>query len=351
MNGRAVLMAKWKLSLRYLQKERRRCIEGATLYVNLEPCCHRGKTGACTDEIIASGLSRVVCCHRDPNPVARGGEKALREAGVVVEFLDPSRQEQMDMLQRAVAMNARFLWPLSQAGPLVTLKWAMSLDGKIATHAGESQWISSPAGRAWALELRELHDAILVGSGTALADDPRLNRRRPSLGDAAVESGDDQIVRVVMDRRLRWQPPSAMFETPGEVLVFTAEASLSGEGKVRRRNLEEAGAVVVALPEITPMTVSKDLGRRGIGSLLVEGGAGVLGSFVDARLCHRVGVCCAPILIGGTLAPSPVGGSGIEELADRIELGVSRARSIGGDLVIELLEKRCLQDLLLSVAE
>ncbi len=172
---------------------------GATLFVTLEPCAHHGRTPPCADAVIAAGIARVVACHRDPDPRVSGeGFAKLRAAGIAVEsgFL----------VEEAVKLNLAFLIAATLGRPAVTLKWAMSLDGRIATATGESQWISSPRGRRWALELREEHDAILVGSGTLLADDPRLDRR---LGLSAGPN-----LRVVLDRRLRTPPTARLLHRP-----------------------------------------------------------------------------------------------------------------------------------------
>ena len=226
---------------------------GATLYVTLEPCNHHGRTPPCTERVLAAGVRRLVACHRDPNPrVGGGGFARLREAGVAVEsgFL----------VEDAVSLNWRFLVAAVRERPAVTLKWAMSLDGRIATAAGESQWISSPAGRRWGLDQRERHDAILAGSGTALADDPRLDRR---LGRAAGPN-----VRVILDRRLRISPLARMFEVPGEVLVYTESDGGGGNRRLRHQSLERRGGTVVILPSVEPAAVLADLYSRGIRSLL-----------------------------------------------------------------------------------
>ncbi|MYF95706.1 MAG: bifunctional diaminohydroxyphosphoribosylaminopyrimidine deaminase/5-amino-6-(5-phosphoribosylamino)uracil reductase RibD, partial [Holophagales bacterium] len=166
-----------------------------TLYVTLEPCNHHGRTPPCADRVIESGVKRVVFAHRDPNPeVTGGGGDRLRAVGV--------RVEGGLLAGQAVELNVPFLTRVLHRRPAVTLKWAMSLDGRIATATGDSQWISSEEGRKWALDQREEHQAIVVGSGTALADDPRLNRR---LGRA-----EGPILRVVLDRRLRLPATAGM---------------------------------------------------------------------------------------------------------------------------------------------
>ena len=187
-----------------------RLAAGATVYVNLEPCAHQGRTPPCADRLIESGVVRVVCCVPDPNPAVAGqGVARLRAAGVQVDVGGLARE--------AMRLNLAFMVPRLLGRPTVTLKWAASLDGRIATSTGDSQWISSPAGRDWALNLREQHDVILVGSETAVIDDPRLTRRR-GLANGA-------ITRVVVDRRLRLSPSAAMLpgRGPGDCVYEPTE--------------------------------------------------------------------------------------------------------------------------------
>jgi diaminohydroxyphosphoribosylaminopyrimidine deaminase/5-amino-6-(5-phosphoribosylamino)uracil reductase len=302
--------------------------EGATLYVTLEPCNHHGRTPPCVDAILAAGISRVVACHRDPNPLAAGGFERLRAAGVEVDCGLLSAE--------AIRLNLRFLVPAVLGRPEVTLKWAMSLDGRIATSTGESQWISSPAGRRWGMALREEHDAILAGIGTVLADDPRLDRRlglsgRPNL-------------RVVLDRRLRTPPGARLFQAEGPVLIYTEPA-----GRERRAALEACGSEIVELPAVEPAAVLADLYGRGVRSVLVEGGGEIHASFVAAGLFDRVGVDCAPLLIGGRSAPGPLGGEGFPSLAGAARLESLEVRRRGGDLILTGYRKGCLQELSSSV--
>lgn len=307
---------------------------GATLYLNLEPCAHHGNTPPCADAVIEAGLARVVACHGDPDPRTAGsGFARLRDAGIEVEVGRLARQ--------AVELNLHFLVSNVLRRPAVTLKWAMSLDGKIATVAGESQWISSPRGRRWALDQRERHDAILVGSGTALADDPRLDRR---LGKAR-----GPIVRAVLDRRLRLPPTARLFDVPGPVLLYT-EPRPEGEARQGRiAPLEAAGAEVVALERLDPSAVLADLHGRGLRSVLVEGGGEVAAAFVAAGIFDRVAVDCAPVLLGGEGAPGPVRGVGAPSLEAAPRLERLRARRRGPDLILTGYRDGCLPDLLRSV--
>jgi len=302
---------------------------GATLYVTLEPCAHHGRTPPCADAAIAAGVARVVACHADPDPRVSGqGFAKLRAAGIEVE-VGPLAAE-------AVRLNLRFLVAATLGRPAVTLKWAMSLDGRIATANRESQWISSPQGRRWALALREEHDATLVGIGTALADDPRLDRR---LGLAGAPN-----TRVVLDRRLRLPPEARLFTVSGPVLIYTESPD-----RERRRALEERGATVVPLAAVEPAAVLADAYGRGLRSVLVEGGAGVLALFAESGTYDRVMVDCAPLLIGGVGAPGPLAGAGFPSLASAPRLEDLEARRRGGDLILTGYRQGCLPDLLSSV--
>ena len=299
---------------------------GGTLYVTLEPCAHHGRTPPCADAVIASGVRRVVACHVDPDPrTAASSFRRLRDAGIEVEWGTFERE--------AIELNLRFVVSKLLARPEVTLKWAMSLDGKIATATGESKWISSPAGRRWALGLREEHDALLVGSGTVLADDPALDRR---LGWAKQPN-----TRVVLDRRLRVEPGARMFDVHGPVIVYTE----STDG-ARRDALTTRGAEVVVLPAVTPRSALDDLHRRGIQSVLVEGGGEVAQAFLAEDLCDRVEVCCAPVLIGGEKAPGPLRGEGFHVLAGAPRLESLRTGRRGPDVVISGLRGGRVGDLL-----
>ena len=305
--------------------------DGATLYVTLEPCAHHGRTPPCADAVIEAGVSRVIACHRDPDPrVAGAGFERLRAAGIEVEVGELARE--------AVELNFRYLIAATLGRPEVTLKWAMSLDGRIATAAGESKWISSPAGRRWALALREEHDATLVGSGTVLADDPRLDRR---LGLA-----ERPGIRVVLDRRLRVAPSARLFTVPGPVLIYT-EPAVAGERGAGFGGL--ADAEIAVLPAVEPLAVLADLWQRGVRSVLVEGGGEVHASFVAAGCFDRVAVDCAALLIGGREAPGPLGGTGFQALADSARLDGLAAGRRGGDLILTGTRKGCLPELFKSL--
>jgi diaminohydroxyphosphoribosylaminopyrimidine deaminase/5-amino-6-(5-phosphoribosylamino)uracil reductase len=266
----------------------------------------------------------VVAAHRDPDERVGGrGLERLRAAGIEVEV--------GLLAEEAMKLNLGFLVPRALSRPTVTLKWAMSLDGKVASAAGESRWISGAAARRWALALREEHDAILVGVGTILADDSRLDRR---LGRA-----NGAIVRVVLDRSLRTPPAATLFTIPGLALVFTESGDAS-----RTAALAAAGAEVVRLAALTPECVLAELLRRGIGSVLVEGGPRVATSFFEAGLYDRLEVAAAALLLGGDAARAPLAGIGVR-LAVAPRVGPLAARRAGGDLVLTGWNRECLREL------
>jgi diaminohydroxyphosphoribosylaminopyrimidine deaminase/5-amino-6-(5-phosphoribosylamino)uracil reductase len=302
---------------------------GGTLFVTLEPCAHHGRTPPCVDAVIAAGIARVVAAHRDPDPRTAGaGFARLRAAGVAVETGPGARA--------AIELNLPYLVSRVLGRPAVTLKWAASLDGRIATAAGESRWVTGEGARRAALELREEHDAILVGSGTVLADDPRLTRRlRRSAGP---------ILRVVLDRRLRTPATARLFDEPGPVLVYTAAVD-----RERARAIVARGAEVVSLGAVEPAAVLADLAGRGVQSVLVEGGGAAAGAFHDAGLWDRVVAFTAPRLIGGASSPAPVGGAGIGKLEAAEPLARVRVRRRGTDVEITGIRAGCLRELSSSV--
>lgn len=306
---------------------------GATLYVNLEPCCHFGRTPPCVDSILAAGVGRVVASLEDPDPRVRGkGFRALRAAGTRV-LVGPLARE-------ARRLNESFLRRVVADRPFVTLKAGMSLDGRIATRTGESKWITSPAARAAARELRAEHEAVLVGVNTVLRDDPRLSARgarRPGNGSGPrVGDGGGQPVRVVLDTRLR-TPPGAriLADGAGPVIVVT----LRGAPRARRRKLEAAGALVVEVGgrdgHVSLEKALRELGRRGISSVLVEGGSEVLGSVLDDRIGDRLVLFVAGRVLGGRGALPAFGGRGSARLRDAPRLREVRVRTLGRDLRID----------------
>lgn len=298
---------------------------GATLYVNLEPCCHFGRTPPCVDAIISSGVRRVVASHMDPFPlVSGGGFAALRRAGVEVRS-GVLRSE-------AVNLNERYLTFVSKRRPFVIVKAAMTLDGKIATAGGESKWISSPSSRREAQRLRASCDAVLIGSATASQDDPLLTAR--------VGRNRRQPLRVVLDGRLRFSPRARMLATPagrngGPILIYTRAPVPGRRAAALRLKGAEVIPVAVASGHPSLPAVLADLARRGVTSVLVEGGGEMIWSALAAAVVDRVVLFIAPVLAGGRTAIPVAGGSGARRLSDAVRLRDLTVSRIGPDLRIE----------------
>lgn len=276
--------------------------KGATAYVSLEPHAHHGRTPPCTDALIKAGIVRVLAPIEDPNPQVSGkGFDHLRNAGVEVS---------VGLLARAAGkLNEKYLHFMRTGRPFVHLKLAVSLDGKIATRTGDSRWITGPESRAQVHELRHEYDAILVGAGTAAADDPLLTDR----------SGKKRrlpLVRVVLDEALTISSDSQLVKSATEspVLIFAGSSAPA---------TSEAAGVEIVRDKANGRDLSlilDELGKRGIQSLLVEGGANVAGKFLDAGLVNKATVFIAPTIIGGREAPTALGGQGAETLAQAVQL-------------------------------
>jgi diaminohydroxyphosphoribosylaminopyrimidine deaminase/5-amino-6-(5-phosphoribosylamino)uracil reductase len=294
---------------------------GATAYVSLEPCCHWGRTAPCADALIHAGVRRVVVAAEDPDPrVGGNGIARLRAAGLVVDTGLGAEE--------AVEVNAGFLTRLALGRPLVTLKLATSLDGRIATGSGESQWITGPPARARGHALRSADDAIMVGTETVLADDPQLTCRLPGLGQRSP-------VRVVLDRRLRIPSSAAVIadarQTPTWILTLrSADAA-------RRTALLAAGATLIDVDpdsneQIDLVAALAALGERGVTRLLIEGGARLAAALLRARLVDRLAWFHAPLLIGGDGTPA-VAALGLGRLADAPGFERLSVAQVGDDLL------------------
>jgi diaminohydroxyphosphoribosylaminopyrimidine deaminase/5-amino-6-(5-phosphoribosylamino)uracil reductase len=279
---------------------------GATLYVTLEPCSHHGRTPPCAPLVREAGIARVVAATRDPNPRVSGrGLALLRRAGVrVVSGVCAPEAE---------ALNARFLTAARRGRPFVLLKAALTLDGRIATASGRSKWLTGPASRRQARWLRRLHDAVVVGAGTALADDPLL---LPSPRTAR------PFARVVLDSRLRLPPGSRLARTASPRTPVLVVACSPAER--RRRALEARGVEVVVVPgdgaRVSLPAALEALAARGLTSLMVEGGSEVLGGFLAARLADQVALFRAPLLLGGRGSLPAFGGPDPERIEDALRL-------------------------------
>ena len=293
---------------------------GATMYVTLEPCCHQGRQPPCTDAILEAGIARVVVGSGDPNPLVAGrGLDILRARGVQVDT---------GVLQGACdALNRVFFHYIQSGRPYVVLKYAMTLDGKTATRTGASRWITGGEARRRVHRDRHRCSAILVGIGTALADDPLLTCR--------LEGGRNPL-RVICDSALRLPLDSSLVKTAREVPTVVAAAQAD---PARRAALEAAGCRVWELPgpggRVDLPALLNRLGKEEIDSLLVEGGAAMAGAFLDAGLVQKVQAYIAPKLFGGADAPSPVGGLGVA-LPDRaLQLSGLTVTRLGDDILLE----------------
>jgi diaminohydroxyphosphoribosylaminopyrimidine deaminase/5-amino-6-(5-phosphoribosylamino)uracil reductase len=299
---------------------------GSTLAVTLEPCCHHGKTPPCTAAIIAAGITRVVVGTRDPFPAVNGGGiDELVRAGIEV------RVGVCDAEARQLIAPFRTL--VERRRPWVIAKWAMSLDGRVATSGGESRWISSEASREIVHRLRGRMDGILCGIGTALTDDPLLNAR---------PAGPRQAVRIVLDTTARLPLDSRLVRTARDVPLLVATSAAAPADRVRA--LQAAGCeiwqAVSADPREQVRELLAELGTRRLTNVLIEGGPTVLGSLADAQAIDEVWAFIAPTIIGGAAAPSPIAGAGIVSLASAAAIEIEHTEQPGGDLLVRGVVRR-----------
>ena len=326
---------------------------GATLYVTLEPCAHYGKTPPCAKRVVESGIARVVIGSTDPNPLVAGkGIQILTEAGIEVTT---------DVcVDECIQLNEHFFTFIQTHKPFVTIKSAMSLDGKIATFTGQSQWITNESSRKDGHVLRATHDAMLVGIGTILADDPLLNCRltRDELYQAVIDTNDVSIENtlevhqpdiVILDSQGRTPTDAKVFTIPNrKVIVYVAK----GCPEQRRIALANAGAIVEELPTKSvrqgrttdvPIDIKKidiqaclaHLGKQGYTSVLVEGGSTIISSFVEALAFDKIVTYIGNLVIGGTNSTSAVGGTGFATLHDAPRLEFASSRILDNNIRIE----------------
>ena len=291
---------------------------GATAYVSLEPCAHHGATPPCADALIAAGIAAAVIAMPDPNPVAGGGIDRLRAAGIAVEV--------GLMEDEARALNAGFLLAVEHGRPLVTLKTATTLDGRIALANGASQWLTGAPARRRAHLLRSQHDAVMVGAGTAVADNPMLTCRLPGLAERSP-------VRIVVDSSLRLPLTHRVVATAGDTPTWVV--TLAAAPGVRKRALRDGGVEVIEVrpdgfghPDVAEMLAL--IARRGVTRLLVEGGSRLAAAFLRTDLVDRLAWFRAPALIGGDGYPA-ARPFGIEELADMPAFRLERILALGAD--------------------
>ena len=294
-------------------------VRGATLYVNLEPCSHHGKTPPCAELIIRSGIRRVVTAMKDPNRLVSGrGFRKLRRAGVTVitgVLEDEAR-----------GLNRHFVTQVTRRRPFVHVKIAQTLDGSITPASGAPRWITSPASRRLVHRWRAEHDAVLVGAGTVLADNPRLNVR--------LSKGRSPQI-VVLDGRLRISADARLFRTTAAPYIVTARR-VTRRSAAKMRELESRGAIIIPLSARRgrlPLTLILDeLYRRGIGSILVEGGAKVFGQFLEEGLADQTSIFVAPHFAGGGLRVLDGSGRSKTLALPRGELSVKK---VGRDILIQ----------------
>jgi len=300
-------------------------VRGATMYVTLEPCCHVGRTAPCTDSVIASGVLRVVMAMTDPNEVVNGrGTEMLRAAGIAVTH---------GVLEaEARRLNEKFVWAITQKLPFVLVKAAMTLDGKLATVARESQWITAEAARQASLQLREEYDAVLVGSGTVAADNPRLTRRL-GLADAASTSTTTSTTtsatawtRVVLDGDAQVPQHAQLLTDGGRTILFTS----APERYTPAPNLE----IVRIDARADLRRIFGELHARGIQSVVVEGGAVVHSDVIRHGLWQKMILFIAPMIVGGADAPAIFTGQAVSKLTEAYRFRFDRVQLVGRDLMV-----------------
>lgn len=304
----------------------RESMEGATIYVTLEPCCHHGKQPPCTEAIIRERFARVVIGSDDPNPLVAGkGVRILREHGIQVDT--GVEKEACD------ALNPVFFHYIRTGRPYVAMKYAMTADGKIATYTGASKWITGEAARQEVQKARHRYAGIMVGVNTVLADDPMLNCRLP---------GAHSPVRIICDTHLRTPLEAQVVRTAGEIPTILATACTDEDTQKKYR---ERGCEVLWIPKkdghIDLALLMERLGEKKIDSILLEGGGSLNYSALQAGIVNKVQTYLAPKLFGGEGAKSPVAGLGVETPDQAFRLVNRQIREIGEDVLIEWEVEPC----------
>lgn len=292
---------------------------GAKMYVTLEPCCFTGKTPPCTEATIAAGVSEVHIATLDPNPKVDGvGRAELEDAGISVHVGEHEEE--------AREINEAYMKFITTGQPFVTAKFAISLDGKIATWSGDSHWISCEESRQCVHRMRRAADAIMIGVNTVVVDDPRLTARdRPD---------EKYPLRVILDSKGRTPPTARVFSEPGKTLIATA----AGVDPATVKELEEAGAEVLQLKPWKTLVdlheVLKELSSRQVTNILVEGGSTLLGAMFDGCMVDKVVAFIAPVIVGGQEAKSAVGGQGADRIGQALQLSNIRIEHCGKDVMV-----------------
>jgi diaminohydroxyphosphoribosylaminopyrimidine deaminase/5-amino-6-(5-phosphoribosylamino)uracil reductase len=304
---------------------------GADLYVTLEPCCHHGLTGPCTERLIAAGVRAVHCAMLDPSPWVNGGGRAqLERHGIPVTVGEHEAA--------ARRLNRDYLLWVRLGRPLVIAKYAMTLDGKIATVTGSARWVSGEASRALVGRMRAAADAVLVGIGTVLADDPSLTARA---SDGTLLPR--QPLRVVVDSQGRLPPDSKLAGggLPGCTVVATTPLGQERLAALRRDGLEVWAGPPDPDGRVDLAALLAELGRRGLLSTLAEAGGTLLAALLERGLIDEIAAFVAPKLVGGRSAPTPIGGRGVADMAAAIELEDVSYERVGRDVLVRGVPKRC----------
>ena len=319
-------------------KKRGNSLEGSTIYVTLEPCCHYGKTPPCTEAIIEEKIARVVVGSDDPNPLVSGkGFQMLREKGI--EVIPHFLKEECD------AMNHVFFHYIRTGTPYVAMKYAMTMDGKIACYTGDSKWVTGEESRAHVQTLRNHYKGIMAGIGTVLADDPMLNCR--------IEGGRDPI-RIIADSHLRIPMDSQLVRTAGQQPLIVACLPDADEEKAAQ--LKEKGIEVLRIPGVTTADITeeqkevislpvlmKELGARKIDGILLEGGGQLNESALQAGIVDRIYCYIAPKIFGGAQAKTPVEGQGLTRAADAWQFNRIGMQEFGQDILLKYEKAQELQ--------
>lgn len=294
----------------------------ATMYVTLEPCCHFGRTPPCTLALIEAGLGKIVVAMPDPNPLVSGqGIKMLESVGMNVQV--------GVLMEEAQFLNEIYCKYIQRQIPFVTLKTAMSLDGKIAAYTGDSRWVSGTAARRTVHQLRNTYDAVMVGLGTVMADDPMLNTR--------LDHGETRDpVRIIIDGELKLPVTSKIAQTSFRQTTYVICAH--GQNQSRKEALTNLGIKILECgedPASIPLTEAlTELGSLEITSILLEGGAQLNAGMLEQKLVDKVHWFIAPKIVGGSGAPSPVGGQGAAEMGQALKLNDIKMETIGEDIMV-----------------
>jgi len=296
---------------------------GGVMYVTLEPCCHYGRTPPCSQAIIDAGITEVHLAMLDPNPLVSGGGKDELEKKGIKVYVGEHEVE-------AREVNEAYIKYVTTGIPFVTVKFAMSLDGKIATKSGDSKWISGEEARKYVHNLRYTTDAIMAGVNTVLADDPHLTARCGGKGGTARK----QPLRVIVDSKGRTPSTARVFNEPGKTLLAMCRLVKPEVSTA----LAQVGAEIIELPSAEGLVdlekLLKALGEWEVTSILVESGGILLGSFFDYRLVDKVIVFIAPIIIGGIKAKTAVAGNGIDKVVNSFKLERVKVEKLGNDLMV-----------------